>query len=133
MKAIVMAAIRSGELFRYALAGGVATLVEWGSFYLLAIAQGLSYRLVVVISLWLGASTNYAVNKIFTFRCPSREIARQYGAHLFASMISWGVHLGVMIAFVDGVGIEKMTSKVLTTALLLFPNYILYKRMVFSR
>ncbi len=120
------------EVFRYAVAGAIATAAEWGTFYLLAVAADVYYQFGVAISLVTGAATNYLVNKTYTFKNKSREIVSQFTLHLGVSAFSWSVHMGVMFVLVDLISVDKMLSKVVATAIMLLPNYVMYKYTVFN-
>ena len=112
--------------------GAIATLVEWGTFYILAIVVGIYYQLGVIISLLFGAASNYLINKVYTFKNKSKKIASQFLLHIGVSIFSWIMHIGVMFVMVDMLSWEKMLSKILTTAIMLLPNYLMYKYTVFN-
>lgn len=124
--------VKNLELSRYVVAGAVATAAEWGSFYFLAVVIGIYYQFGVAASLILGAATNYLINKTYTFKNKSRKITSQFVLHLGVSAFSWAAHMGVMFVLVDLISLEKMLSKILATAIMLLPNYMMYKHTVFN-
>lgn len=121
------------QLFRYFIVGGVATVVDWSSFYLLAIKINFNYQAALVIAFILGSVTNYVFNKIFTFRCRSKQIAGQMTVHLMISAISLLLNMGMMYIFVSSFAIAKMPSRMIITVIMLVINFFMHKHLTFNK
>ena len=121
------------QFARYFAVGAVGTTVDWAIFYLLAIMLGVYYQFSLVFSFSIGAAANYALNKMFTFRCKSRRIARQFATFLSLAVICLLLCMTFMYIFVDVMGVQKMWSRVMTTFLMLAIGYVLQKSITFNR
>ena len=125
--------LKNFEFIRYFSVGVVVTLVDWGSFYWLALLIGLHYQLSLAISFSLGGITSYTCNKIFTFKSKSRKIIGQFSIFILLSLFSLLLSSGIMFVLVDLVLIHKMFSRILTTFTLVFINYLLHKYITFNK
>lgn len=117
---------------RYLLVGGLSTLVDWGVYYLLAIAVGWHYLTSLLVAQVLAAAVHYSLNKVFTFRCTSRQILRQIGAHALVSVAYLLVSMGLMYVLVDMLGLDKMLSRVATTGVMILASYFLHRAVTFN-
>jgi len=120
------------SFLKYFTVGVVGTSVDWTIFYMLAIILGFYYQFSLVFSFFMGAATNYLLNKLFTFRCRSRRIARQFAAFFSIALVCLLLSMALMYLFVDVSGAQKMPSRVLTTFLMLFVGYVLQKKITFN-
>ena len=66
------------EFIRYTLVGGIATIMDWSIFYIFAIILGIYYQIALVISFVIVGITHYTLSKIFTFKCKSKKIIKQF-------------------------------------------------------
>src|SRR4030042_5913408 len=87
------------EFFRYTTIGVIGTSMDWAIFYVLAITLGFYYQLSLIFSFSMGATTNYALNKLFTFRCKSRRVARQFAAFFSLAVICLLLSMILMYLF----------------------------------
>ncbi|MEE9323363.1 MAG: GtrA family protein [Candidatus Aenigmarchaeota archaeon] len=115
------------------MAGVVATLSDWGLFYLLAVFFNVYYQFSLAAALILGAIVHYTLNKIFTFRCKSRAIVRQLSVYAGVIIISLGISSVFMFLFIDIFLIFKMYARMLTTFIMIMMNYLLQKYLTFSK
>jgi len=121
------------RFIRYFIAGIGATVVDWGTFYILAIVLGLYYQFSLIIAFTFGTAANYALNKIFTFRCQSPKVVAQFSVHIVVASISLLISSGWMFLFVDVLDIHKMTSRMTTSAIMLAINYFMVKSLTFNK
>jgi putative flippase GtrA len=121
------------RLVRYLIVGGAATVIDWGSFYILAISIGANYQIALVISFILGSITNYILNKIFTFRCKSKKIAGQLSMHLSISAVSLLFNVGMMYILVSTLSVGKMPSRIVVTLIMLLVNFFMHKNLTFNK
>lgn len=121
------------QIFRYAMVGGLATIVDWGAFYLFGIIIDLNYQAALAIAFVLGSVTNYILNKIFTFRCKSKKIASQASMHLAISGVSLLLNMGLMFVLVSLLSAEKMLSRIIVTLIMLVINYFMHKNLTFNK
>jgi len=121
------------RFLRYLIMGGIATLIDWSSFYILALILGIYYLLALAISFSLASIAHYTLNKLFTFRCKSKKIAKQFSVSFSISIISLILSSIIMFALVDLLLIQKMISRIMTTFIVLIANYSMHKYFTFNR
>ena len=117
----------------YVLMGGMATSVDWLSFYFLNILWGLSYLLAVTLSFSLGAVTNYLLNKFITFKDKTRQIIAQIGVYSFICALSLLCSIGLMYALVEWVKLWPMLARILTTGIMLLINFLMHKFITYNQ
>jgi putative flippase GtrA len=113
--------------------GVVSTLADWGIFYLAALVLGIHYQVAVAASLILTTILHYSLNKVFTFRCTSREIVRQLGAHVTVSAVYLLLTMGMMYLLVDVLHLHKMVAKMGTTVVMMVVSYLLHSRVTYNK
>lgn len=118
---------------RYVIAGAGATIIDWGSFYLLAVVFQLHYQFSLIISFTLGTAANYTLNKLFTFQCQSKKIAAQFSVHLGVAAISLGLSSLIMFYLVEIILFSKIFARVITTFIMLIVNYLIIKKTTFNQ
>jgi len=128
-----MPVFRITEFWRYVAAGGLATVVDWGCFYLLVMGAGIHYQGGVVCAFTLGSIANYALNKVFAFRCGSKRIAGQLAVHALISLLSLLLSMCFMYIFVDVMKIYKMVSRMGTSVIMVVINYFAHRNITFNR
>lgn len=118
--------------FVYSVSGAVATLVDWGSFFVMSSVFSLYYMLAVCVSYTLGSLTNFTLNKYITFKNKYAKLHHQYLVHLAVSIASLGLTVLIMYAFVEKFGLPKLNARVLTTLVVLPVNFVLHKNITFG-
>jgi len=72
-------------------------------------------------------------NKNLTFKCESKKLASQYSIYIIVTLSSLLLSMGVISFFIKGLHLEKMTARMITTAIMLVPNYLLHKNITFNK
>ena len=121
------------EFIRYVLVGGFATIIDWSLFYIFAIALEVYYQIALIISFSTAIMVHYIFNKIFTFRCKSKKIIKQFSLFLATAIISLFLSMLIMFFLIEVVLVGKMTSKILTTGILLIVNYVFHRDITFNK
>lgn len=121
------------QFAKFALVGGIATGIDWGLFYILALKLNLYYQLSLIISFSSSAIFNYSFNKIFTFKSKSKKIIKQFFTFFVLSIIALLLSMLLMFIFIEVVSLEKMFSRILTTAIILFFNYAVHRSITFNK
>lgn len=121
------------QLFRYFIVGGLATVVDWVSFYILAIIFIANYQIALIVAFILGSITNYILNRVFTFHSKSKKIAGQASVHLAISAISLLLNIALMYLLVSHLALEKMPSRVVVTLIMLIINFFMHKHITFNK
>jgi len=121
------------QFIRYIVAGAIATCIDWGFFYGLVNITHVRYPLALIISFTLGSLTNYVLNKLFTFHCPSKKIAGQAALHLSISAFSLSLSIGMMMFWVEFFKLDPMMGRIITTIIMLILNFIMHKYITFNK
>lgn len=121
------------SLGRAQVAALAATAVDFGTLFFATERLGLWYVFSTGIGAILGAVTNFALNRHWSFEASDREWGPQATRYAAVSAGSLGLNMLGVYAFTDGAGLKYGVSKVLTAVLvgLLF-NFPLHRRYVFK-
>lgn len=114
----------------YIFFAGIATAFEWTSFYILNTT--FHYMLAAIISLTIGCTLNYSLNKIFTFKDKDKKIARQFTKFLLVASVYYILTILFMYILVTLLYISPMLSKIITTFMLLIFSYNAHRTFTFK-
>ncbi|MFA5856732.1 MAG: GtrA family protein [Candidatus Pacearchaeota archaeon] len=121
------------KFIRYVLVGGFITLIDWALFFILAKKLGLYYQFALVIGFSIASICHYSLSKLFTFRCKSNKIGTQFSVFVLIAIGSLLLNMLLMFFFIDIMTLEKMTSRVITTFIMLFVNYSMNSYITFNK
>ena len=121
------------EFLRFLFVGGTSTIVDWGMFYLFAIILLVHHEISLVISSLSGFIVNFSMNKLFTFKCKSKKIIRQFSAYLLIAIIVLLISMLLLYLFVDILSFDKMLSRIFITLLMIPANYVIHKTFTFNK
>lgn len=121
------------ELIKFFIVGGISTIIDWSSFYLIGIILGIHYQISLVIAYTLGGITNYTLNKLFTFQNKSKQITLQFITFFTLAFISLLISMTIMFIFVEIFYINEMISRILTTFIVFIINYAMHKFVTFNK
>jgi putative flippase GtrA len=117
----------------YALMGGMATGVDWLSFYSLNIIGGVSYLVAVILSFSLGAMINYLLNRFITFKDQTRQIIAQIGVYSFICALSLLGSIILMYVLVEQVRLWSMAARMVTSGIMLVLNFLVHKFITYNQ
>lgn len=120
------------EFMGYAIVGGIATVVDVGSLYVITEFFGIYYLLSNVASFGLGLLTNYGLSIRFVFKHRKMRDARAEFA-IFAGVGIAGLVLntGLLWLFTSLIGIYYLISKGMAVILVFLFNYFVRKYLLF--
>jgi len=121
------------QFIRYLIVGGISTLIDWSVFYTGTYILSIHYQISLVIAFFLGCTANYTLNKIFTFKCKSKKIAKQTSVYGAAAIISLLLSASIMFVLVSALTIDKLVSRIATTFIMVGINYLLNKHIIFNK
>lgn len=121
------------EMLYYFLVGGVATFSDWGTFYVLDRFFDLRYQYALLLSLFMGAIVHYVCNKKITFKCSSKKYVKQIAVYCCLSMVTYFSSAAIMSVMINFLYLDSIVSRVLTTFVMLVPNYLLHKHITFKQ
>ena len=122
-----------GQLLRYAVVGGISFVVDYGSLWLLTEKAGLPYLWSAAIAFVLGLICNYLLSTAWVFG--ESRIKNAWGEFLaFAviGVVGLGLNELIMYGCTDGLGFHYMLSKIVSTAIVFFWNFLARRFLVFK-
>ncbi len=120
------------DLILYGIVGGLATIVEWGLFYLFNTPMGMNYELATTIAYIIATFANWGFGKLLLFKGIQnlwKELAQIY----LTSIVGWLLNLLIMWVLVSGFGVGEMWSKIIATGLVFFWNYLMRKLVIYKK
>jgi len=128
--------VRKGikEFFKFAFVGLIGTFVNIAILYLLTESLGIYYIFSAVISFIVAMTSNFILNKIWTFKENIGEKTLiKYGKFFIISLIGLAVNLVFLYIFTDLFGIYYIISQILAIGISLTINFIGNKFWTFKR
>ena len=122
-----------GQLFRYAVVGGISFVVDYGSLWLLTEKAGLPYLWSAAIAFILGLICNYLLSTAWVFgESKLKNAWAEFAAFAIIGVIGLGLNELIMFAFTDGLGFHYMLSKIVSTGIVFFWNFLARRFLVFK-
>lgn len=111
--------------------GVAATLVDWGSFFIMTKALAIPNVAAALVSYCLGGTISYSLNRSVTF---DTERSHFEAGWRFATVMAVGFALtGFFVwLFAEKIGLNAMLSRMLATAIVFFWNYAAHKLWTFA-
>ncbi len=123
---------RSRNFYYYLLIAGFCRLIDLAVLYALTDWAGLFYLLSAILSFVLVQSLSYYLNKRFTFRNRSRQIAKQLAVFMLVNAIGFGVSLGLLVLLVEVFGWWYILARIVGMVIAINSNYFMHKRYTFA-
>jgi putative flippase GtrA len=120
------------QFVRYIFVGGVATVVDWGTFYILNVLLRTHYQVSLVIAWLLGVLVHYTLNRLFAFRSKAKQVFKQIATHITISILSLGMSSLFMYILVELVSLFPMYARILITAIMIIFNYFMHRLFTFN-
>ena len=121
------------ELILYVFFGGLTTLVNWGSYWLLADLSHVPYLWATVIAQILSILFAYVTNRKWVFESKAKgfgpvfwEMVRFFGCRA----VSFVLDLGCMRVGVGTLHINDKVMKLLSNVIVIIANYVFSKVFV---
>ena len=124
-------AVLSGELLRYALAGGLTTLLNAVVFWGLSQGVGLHY-MAANTAAWLAAvAFSYLVNRLYVFRSKG-DWRGECCRFLVSRVLTLLMENGLLFVMIAGLSIPEAGAKVTACLASIAVNYVLCRGGIFS-
>lgn len=125
--------IKWNEFLAYFFIGATATMIDWGMFWFTVKKLGFHYEIGLVSAYIPAGIFHFLANKFITFQCKSKSIGSQYSVYIILTLSSLMISMGIIAILINLLALDKMPARILTTALMLIPNYLLHKNITFSK
>ncbi len=121
------------QLLRYTVVGGISFVVDYGSLWLLTEVAGLPYLWSAAIAFILGLTCNYLLSTRWVFgESRISNLWGEFAAVALIGVVGLGLNELIMYAFTDGIGLHYMLSKIISTGIVFFWNFLARRFLVFK-
>ena len=123
----------SVQLFKYGFVGGIAYCVDFGFLIFLTEVVKIHYLISAAIAFILGLLVNYAISILWVF--PKRALANKRTEFLIFSIIGLvglGLNEVIIWFFTEFIHYHYLISKIFSTFVVFFWNFIARKKILFS-
>lgn len=124
---------RYREFIYYLIIGTIATLIDWSTFALATHYFNIYYQASICIAIFTATIFHYLANKFVTFKCHSKQIASQLSIYGTVAVVTLLGSMAIMYLLINEFMFTKMIARVMTTGLMVIPNYLLHKYFSFSK
>ena len=120
--------------FKYYLVGASGVLVNLGILYALTEFAGLWYLLSSSIAIYLSITTNFVLNKIWTFRDANMKerAVLTYGKFVSVSLVGLLIQLGFNYLFVEELKLYYLVAALISIAIASSANFMLNRHWTFG-
>ncbi len=125
--------IKLKEFLPYFFIGGFTTLIDWSVFWCSLNRLHLNYGEALICAFVMASLFHFSANKWITFKCATKQLGSQYSVYIFVSLMSLMISLLCMTVFIKLIFLPKMIARIITTFLMLIPNYLTHKYITFNK
>lgn len=120
--------------FKYYLVGASGILVNLGILFVLTEFVGLWYLLSSTIAIYTSITSNFLLNKAWTFR---DTVIKQrgflmYGKFIGVSLVGMGIQLGFNYLFVEKLSVYYLLAALMSIVIASSVNFVLNRRLTFG-
>jgi putative flippase GtrA len=121
------------QLFRYALVGGLAFVVDFGALAILWKFAGVHYLWAAAFAFVLGLVTNYIISVAWVFDKRSQKNWQvEFAIFALLGVLGLGINELSMFVLTGLAGLHPLASKIVSTAVTFLWNFISRKALLFS-
>ncbi len=116
------------QIFRFAVVGGTAFVIDYGVLFILNEWLGVNYIIASALSFSISVIYNYILSILWVFD-PNEEQSKQeqFIVFMVLSIIGLGINTLIMWISVEQFKLPVMFSKVIATAVVMVYNFITRK------
>jgi putative flippase GtrA len=137
LKGIFITPTKNGflQFFRYVFVGGIATIVDWGVYYLLSEVAGIHYLVAHVVSFFAGLITNFVLSKLLVFKANEAKVnpVLEFVGYAVIGLIGLGLSALIIFLLHGKLGLNNMVSKIISTLIVLVWNYVARKLILYRK
>ena len=122
------------DLFLYLIVGGLATVVEWGGFWIFFDILGIQYLLATALAFVFSTFANWAFGRLLVFKGKQNQsLMKELASIYLTSLGGLVLNLIIMYVMVDFIGIWEMLAKITATVLVFSYNYLIRKKVIYKK
>jgi putative flippase GtrA len=111
------------KFLRFGIVGASGVIVDFGFTYLCKEILKIQKYIANAIGFTIAASSNYILNRVWTFHSQNPEIAIEYGKFLFISLIGLGINTLILWTLVSKFNKNFYVSKLFAIAIVTVWNF----------
>lgn len=115
----------------YLIVGGLATLVEWGLFWLLNTPLGVGYAAALTVAYAVSTFANWGFGKLILFH-EKQNVFKELAKIYLTSIAGWLLNLLIMWIMVDKLLVSELLSKMAATGIVFFWNFLVRKLVIYK-
>jgi putative flippase GtrA len=119
------------QLVIYGVVGALATLVEWGCFYVFDLQLGWNYMVATAVAFIFSTFANWLFGKLMLFH-EKQPILQELGKIYLTSIAGLLMNLLIMWIEIDLLGIGDMLAKVIATCIVFLWNFLIRKYVIYK-
>jgi putative flippase GtrA len=123
---------RVEKFIRFSIVGGICALIDYSVYFLGYSIFGLHYMTALAFSVILSGTTNYLLNKHFTFKDKSKNYLKQVSRFILVAVFGIILNFALMFVFVDLVEINPLIARLATIILVWFFNFGMHSMFTFK-
>lgn len=121
------------QLVKSLFVGGVATLVDMGTLYVLNKVLGLHYIPAAIVGYVLGLVVNYVLSTYWVFNKRALDNAKlEFTVFAIIALIGLGLNLLIIWLMQDLLGIDVMIGKIVSTVIVYLWNFVARKKILYK-
>ncbi|MDO4460738.1 MAG: GtrA family protein [Clostridia bacterium] len=133
--------VKYKEIILYIFFGGLTTLVNWGSYFVLSrtltfLPDGVGVTVATAIAQVLSILFAYVTNRKWVFESRARgfkqvftEMVKFFGARLASAVLD----VILMFVFVNMIGVNDNIMKLISNVIIIAVNYVASKLFIFKK
>lgn len=136
MKKSVVKAVRKNkdvkDFMLYLIVGGLATIVEWGIFFLLNQLLSINHLLATAIAFIFSTIANWGFGRLLVFKRSHESLSKELTKIYATSIVGLIINECIMYLGVDVFGAHAMLIKIIATAVAFIWNFLVRKHIIYN-
>ena len=116
----------------YGIVGGLATVVEWLTFYLFSEKLEIQYLIATVLAFIISTFANWLFGRLILFKGNEKGVIRELVQIYLTSIIGLLLNLIIMYCTVELLHLNTMLAKVIATGIVFFWNFLIRKYAIYK-
>ena len=124
------------EMILYLVFGGLTTLVNIFSYFVLTDVGEIQYLVSTAIAWVLSVLFAYFTNRVWVFQSTAsgtKAILREIGSFFGCRLLSGAIDMGIMFLCVSVLGLPDKLIKILANVVVIILNYLFSKLFIFKK
>ena len=136
MKKSVIKTVRKNkdvkDFMLYLIVGGLATIVEWGIFFLLNQLLNINHLLATAIAFIFSTIANWGFGRLLVFKHSHESLSKELTKIYATSIIGLIINECIMYLGVDILGAHAMLIKIIATGVAFIWNFLVRKHLIYN-